>query len=64
MKYLAAYLLLVLGGKANPSAKDITSLLGTVGIEAESDRITSLLAQLKGKEINDVWSIVCFLPLQ
>jgi large subunit ribosomal protein LP2 len=54
MKYLASYLLLALGGKASPSAKDITALLATVGIEAESARIESLLAQLKGKDINEV----------
>ncbi|KAF9277491.1 60S acidic ribosomal protein P2 [Linnemannia elongata] len=39
MKYLAAYLLLTIGGNAAPSAKDITALLATVGIEAESERI-------------------------
>lgn len=54
MKYLAAYLLLVLGGKSNPSAKDISSLLDTVGIESEKDRIDSLLTQVKGKDINEV----------
>ncbi|KAF9914946.1 60S acidic ribosomal protein P2 [Lobosporangium transversale] len=54
MKYLAAYLLLTLGGKASPSASDITSLLGTVGIEAESERIESLISQLSGKDINEL----------
>ncbi|KAF9355071.1 60S acidic ribosomal protein P2 [Mortierella sp. NVP85] len=54
MKYLASYLLLALGGKASPSASDITALLATVGIEAESARIESLLAQLSGKDINEL----------
>ncbi|KAF9365229.1 60S acidic ribosomal protein P2 [Mortierella sp. NVP85] len=54
MKYLAAYLLLALGGKSSPSAADITSLLATVGIEAEADRIKTLLAQLDGKDINEL----------
>ncbi|KAF9433102.1 60S acidic ribosomal protein P2, partial [Entomortierella beljakovae] len=54
MKYLAAYLLLTIGGKASPSASDITSLLATVGIEAESERIESLIAQLAGKDINEL----------
>ncbi|KAK3825488.1 MAG: 60s acidic ribosomal protein-domain-containing protein [Benniella sp.] len=54
MKYLASYLLLALGGKASPSASDITALLATVGIEAESARIESLIAQLKGKDINEL----------
>ncbi|KAI1316889.1 60S acidic ribosomal protein P2 [Mortierella claussenii] len=54
MKYLAAYLLLTIGGNASPSASDITDLLATVGIEAESERIESLIAQLKGKDINEL----------
>ncbi|KAG0072634.1 60S acidic ribosomal protein P2 [Linnemannia elongata] len=54
MKYLAAYLLLTIGGNAAPSAKDITALLATVGIEAESERIESLIAQLAGKDINEL----------
>lgn len=54
MKYLAAYLLLTIGGNAAPAAKDITSLLATVGIEAESERIETLIAQLAGKDINEV----------
>ncbi|KAG0078102.1 60S acidic ribosomal protein P2, partial [Linnemannia elongata] len=53
MKYLAAYLLLTIGGNAAPAAKDITSLLATVGIEAEAERIESLIAQLAGKDINE-----------
>ncbi|KAF8975795.1 60S acidic ribosomal protein P2 [Entomortierella lignicola] len=54
MKYLAAYLLLTIGGNASPSAKDITDLLATVGIEAESERIESLISQLSGKDINEL----------
>ncbi|KAG0226383.1 60S acidic ribosomal protein P2 [Mortierella sp. GBA43] len=54
MKYLASYLLLQIGGKANPSAKDITTLLATVGIEAESDRIDTLLAEINGKNIDEL----------
>ncbi|KAF9917487.1 60S acidic ribosomal protein P2 [Lobosporangium transversale] len=54
MKYLAAYLLLAIGGNTSPSAKDITSLLSTVGIESESERIDSLISQLSGKDINEL----------
>ncbi|KAG0000046.1 60S acidic ribosomal protein P2 [Entomortierella chlamydospora] len=53
MKYLAAYLLLTIGGNASPSASDITSLLATVGIEAESERIETLISQLSGKDVNE-----------
>lgn len=54
MKYLAAYLLLTAGGKANPSAEDIKSLLSSVGVEAEDDRVSALIAALKDKDVNEV----------
>ncbi len=54
MKHLAAYLLLNLGGNAQPSAKDIKNVLDSVGIEADDDRLNTLLSELKGKDINEV----------
>ncbi len=54
MKHLAAYLLLTLGGNTSPSAKDITSVLESVGIEADNDRLETLLNELKDKDINEV----------
>lgn len=54
MKHLAAYLLLTLGGNESPSAKDISSVLSAVGIEADEERTKTLLSELKGKDINEV----------
>lgn len=54
MKHLAAYLLLQIGGNASPSASDIKSLLDTVGIEAEEERLDKLIAELEGKDVNEV----------
>lgn len=54
MKYLAAYLLLQIGGNASPAADDVKSLLDTVGIEAEQDKLDKLIAELDGKDINQV----------
>lgn len=54
MKYLAAYLLLTIGGKTSPSAKDITSVLESVGIEVDSERLNTLIKELDGKDINEV----------
>ncbi len=54
MKHLAAYLLLGLGGNTSPSAADITAVLESVGIEADSDRLDKLISELKGKDINEV----------
>jgi len=53
MKHLAAYLLLSLGGK-NPTAKEIKKLLNTVGIEADDDRLTNLIQELDGKDVNEL----------
>ncbi|XLU46955.1 60S acidic ribosomal protein P2-2 [Arachis ipaensis] len=54
MKVIAAYLLAVLGGNKNPSAKDIKGILGSVGAEAEDNMIELLMSQLKGKDITEV----------
>lgn len=45
MRYVAAYLLAVLGGNNNPSAKDIKNILGSVGIEAEDERLNKVSIQ-------------------
>lgn len=54
MKLIAAYLLLQQGGNASPSAADIKALLETVGVEAEEDRLSKLISELEGKDINEV----------
>ncbi|XP_005987634.1 60S acidic ribosomal protein P2 [Latimeria chalumnae] len=54
MRYVAAYLLAVLGGNQSPSAKDIKKILSSVGIEAEDDRLNKVISELSGKDINDV----------
>ncbi|SAL98753.1 hypothetical protein [Absidia glauca] len=54
MKFLAAYLLLVAGGKTEPTAEDITKLLGSVGVEGDEARLNSLLKALEGKTVDEV----------
>jgi large subunit ribosomal protein LP2 len=54
MKHLAAYLLLGLGGNDSPSATDIKKVLESVGIEADETRLTALLKELEGKNINEL----------
>ncbi|KAI0798961.1 ribosomal protein 60S [Xylaria sp. FL0064] len=54
MKHLAAYLLLGLAGNTSPSASDIKKVLDSVGIEADDDRLDTLLSELKGKDINEL----------
>jgi large subunit ribosomal protein LP2 len=54
MRHVAAYLLLQIGGKAEPTAADVKKLLSTVGIEADEARLDTLISELKGKSVNDV----------
>ncbi len=43
MRHLAAYLLLVLGGKAAPTAADVKAVLAAAGIEGDDARIAALI---------------------
>ncbi|GAA5843867.1 hypothetical protein JCM11251_003539 [Rhodosporidiobolus azoricus] len=54
MKHVAAYLLLVSGGNASPSAEDVTELLKAVDIEADQAALSTLISELSGKDINEV----------
>ena len=54
MRYIAAYLLLQIGGNASPNAGDITKLLSSVGIDCDSDRLDKLLSELEGKSIDEL----------
>ena len=54
MRHIAAYLLLQIGGNANPSAGDVKKVLGAVGIEADEERLSKLISELGGKDINAV----------
>ncbi|KAL2809993.1 60S acidic ribosomal protein P2 [Aspergillus granulosus] len=57
MKHLAAYLLLTLAGNTAPSATDIKEVLGSVGIDADEERLTQLLKELQGKDINELIAV-------
>jgi ribosomal protein L12E/L44/L45/RPP1/RPP2 len=54
MRHLATYLLLVAGGNASPSAADVTAALSAVGIEADQERLNQLIADLAGKDIEEL----------
>jgi large subunit ribosomal protein LP2 len=49
MKHIAAYALLVLGGKSDPSAADVEKLLKEAGATADAHQISSLIEALHGK---------------
>ncbi|CAO3693212.1 hypothetical protein G6F70_006821 [Rhizopus microsporus] len=54
MKYLAAYLLLTAGGKTAPTAADVKNILASVGIEAEEERLNTLISSLEGKNVEEL----------
>ena len=54
MRYVAAYLLAVLGGNENPTAADIEKILGSVGIDVDGEKLGKVISELKGKNISEV----------
>jgi large subunit ribosomal protein LP2 len=54
MKYIAAYALLVLGGKAEPSAADVEKVLKEAGIKSETEQVERMIAALKGKKFHEL----------
>lgn len=54
MKYIAAYLLLVTGGKTAPSTADIKSLLKSLSIDSDDEKIIKLLSEVEGKSVEEL----------
>ncbi|XP_029428203.1 60S acidic ribosomal protein P2-like [Rhinatrema bivittatum] len=54
MRYVAAYLLAVLGGNNSPSAKEIKKILDSVGIDTDNERLNKVISELGGKNVDDV----------
>ncbi|XP_003690570.1 60S acidic ribosomal protein P2 [Apis florea] len=56
MRYVAAYLLAVLGGKTSPNQNDIEKILSSVGIETDGEKLKKVIAELNGKSIEELIS--------
>ncbi|XP_015608743.1 60S acidic ribosomal protein P2 isoform X2 [Cephus cinctus] len=54
MRYVAAYLLAVLGGKNAPNQTDIEKILSSVGIEADAEKLKKVISELNGKNIDEL----------
>ena len=52
MKHIAAFALLVLGGKENPSAADVEKLLKEAGVKADSEKIEKMITSFAGKNFH------------
>ena len=53
MRHIAAYAMLVLGGKEEPSAADVEKVVKEAGAEADKAKCTALCEALKGKPFHD-----------
>mmetsp|Transcript_846 Transcript_846/g.1258 ORF Transcript_846/g.1258 Transcript_846/m.1258 type:complete len:112 (+) Transcript_846:186-521(+) len=54
MRYIAAYVLLALGGKENPTQDDIKAFLEKVGVEVEADKLAALSTAVEGKTVDEL----------
>ena len=54
MRHIAAYAMLVLGGKSEPSAADVEKVLKDAGAEADKEKCKALCEALKGKEFHEL----------
>ena len=54
MKYISAYMLLVLAGKKAPTKDEVSGLLSTVGVESEAEKLDLLFSKLEGKNIDEL----------
>ncbi len=51
MKYLAAYMLLSLGGKGDIAAADVEALLGAAGLDVDAEALATMMAKVEGKDV-------------
>ena len=54
MKHLAAFALLVLGGKEHPTAEDVEKLLKDSGVKADSEKIKKMIESFEGKNFHEL----------
>jgi len=54
MRYVAAYLLAVLGGNDQPSESDIKKILSSVGINADVTCLKKVISELRDKKLEEL----------
>ena len=54
MKYLAAYTLLTLSGKANPSEDDLSKFLKSLDCEVNQEQLKACVTALSGKQLHEL----------
>lgn len=54
MKYVAAYLLVALSGKEQPTREDVEAVLSSVGANVDKHSLDEVINGLKGKKLHEV----------
>lgn len=54
MRYVAAYMLAIIGGNKAPSEEDIKKILGSVGVEYNVEQSKKVVSELSGKNLEDL----------
>merc|ERR1712071_598752 len=54
MRYVAAYLLAVLGGNSSPSTLDVKKIIESVGVGYDEEKASMVCKNLEGKDINEL----------
>ncbi|KAM9605085.1 60S acidic ribosomal protein P2 isoform X2 [Harpia harpyja] len=55
MRYVAAYLLAVLGGNESPTSKDLKKILDSVGIETDDERMNKVMENWPACRLGELW---------
>lgn len=48
MRYVAAYMLATLGGKSNPSKADVQSILESIGLDVDDEKLSKVSTYTTG----------------
>ena len=55
MRYVAAYLLAVLGGNETPKANDLKAILESSGVGYDAEKASTVITKLAGKSVAEVF---------
>jgi large subunit ribosomal protein LP2 len=54
MRYIAGYLLAVLGGNENPSTADVSAILSAAGVNVDQESLKMVHSQCAGKNLDEL----------
>ena len=64
VRYVAAYLLAVLGGNETPKAGDLKAILESSGVGYDDEKANTVVSKLAGKSVAEVFIMfLCFFIL-